>query len=113
MSVGITYILNEISLCRRVSDGRADVYHATPSVEALLGILSLVRELRSSLDRVEAEAIAEARKLNARWSDLAGPLGVRSRAAAERRASRIRDRVADAKDGLSALLYQSETGKSA
>ncbi|MFI7708469.1 hypothetical protein [Nonomuraea sp. NPDC049480] len=108
MSISITYVLNELSLCRKADEERLNLHDAAPNVEALLRILILIQELRASLDKAEAEAINEARKLHARWSDLAGPLGVSCRAAAERRASRLRDRVADKGDGLSDQLYASD-----
>ncbi|MFI5642913.1 HSP18 transcriptional regulator [Streptomyces goshikiensis] len=67
---------------------------APPSAEsgphpALAALLTL-REIREQLARWESALIETARDQGASWADLAGPLGVASRQAAERRYLRLR-----------------------
>ncbi|MGW2988649.1 HSP18 transcriptional regulator [Streptomyces goshikiensis] len=56
---------------------------------ALAALLTL-REIREQLAKWESALIETARDLGASWADLAGPLGVASRQAAERRYLRLR-----------------------
>ncbi|MER8096826.1 HSP18 transcriptional regulator [Streptomyces goshikiensis] len=56
---------------------------------ALAALLTL-REIREQLARWESALIETARDQGASWADLAGPLGVASRQAAERRYLRLR-----------------------
>ncbi|EST31881.1 hypothetical protein N566_20450 [Streptomycetaceae bacterium MP113-05] len=60
------------------------------SSEQALSALLLLRELREQLAEWEPGFIEVAREAGARWSDLAHPLGVASRQAAERRYLRLR-----------------------
>ncbi|MFE6684901.1 type III effector protein [Streptomyces sp. NPDC057743] len=63
------------------SDGSAD----TPGPEQALASLSLLRQVREQLAGWESGLIETARDAGASWADLARPLGVASRQAAERR----------------------------
>lgn len=63
---------------------------AEPDPEQALAALLLLRELRGRLDCWESGLIETARNAGASWADLAGPLGVASRQAAERRYLRLR-----------------------
>ncbi|MET8413454.1 HSP18 transcriptional regulator [Streptomyces sp. NPDC005195] len=55
-----------------------------------LSALLMLREIREQLAGWESELIETARRQGASWADLAGPLGVASRQAAERRFLRLR-----------------------
>ncbi|BBC35021.1 Hsp18 transcriptional regulator [Streptomyces graminofaciens] len=59
------------------------------SQQALAALL-LLREVRDQLAAWEPDLIEEAREAGASWADLARPLGVSSRQAAERRYLRVR-----------------------
>ncbi|GAA3019761.1 hypothetical protein [Streptomyces fulvorobeus] len=61
-----------------------------PNGEEALAALLLLREIRQRLAAWEPGLIEEARAGGASWADLAGPLGVTSRQAAERRYLRLR-----------------------
>ncbi|MFF6807923.1 type III effector protein [Streptomyces sp. NPDC012616] len=61
-----------------------------PSSEQALAALLLLREVRDRLAGWEPGLIEEAREAGASWADLAHPLGVSSRQAAERRYLRVR-----------------------
>ncbi|MFE9637142.1 HSP18 transcriptional regulator [Streptomyces sp. NPDC006463] len=61
-----------------------------PALAALL----MLREIREQLAGWESGLIEAAREQGASWADLAGPLGVASRQAAERRYLRLRPGVA-------------------
>ncbi|MFI9103338.1 type III effector protein [Streptomyces fildesensis] len=61
-----------------------------PGTEQALAALLLLRELRDQLAGWEPALIEAARDAGASWADLAGPLGVASRQAAERRYLRVR-----------------------
>ncbi|MDX5569998.1 type III effector protein [Streptomyces sp. ID05-04B] len=63
---------------------------ARPSSEQALAALLLLREVRDRLAGWEPGLIEEAREAGASWADLAHPLGVSSRQAAERRYLRVR-----------------------
>ncbi|MFK0012970.1 HSP18 transcriptional regulator [Streptomyces sp. NPDC091027] len=58
--------------------------------EQALAALRLLREVRERLGGWESVLIETAREEGASWADLAGPLGVASRQAAERRYLRLR-----------------------
>ncbi|MFI0927141.1 hypothetical protein ACH4TP_24890 [Streptomyces sp. NPDC021012] len=58
--------------------------------ERALASLLLLREVRDELGSWESRLIEEARRTGASWADLAHPLGVASRQAAERRYLRLR-----------------------
>jgi hypothetical protein len=58
--------------------------------EQVLASLLLLREVRERLAGWETGLIESAREAGASWADLAGPLGVASRQAAERRYLRLR-----------------------
>ncbi|MFF5705262.1 type III effector protein [Streptomyces sp. NPDC012794] len=60
-----------------------------------LDSLRLLRETREELAGWESALIETARAAGASWADLAGPLGVASRQAAERRYLRLRPGAAD------------------
>ncbi len=68
---------------------------ATAGPERALAALPLLRELRERLDGWEHGLIESARDAGASWADLASPLGVASRQAAERRYLRLRPADAD------------------
>jgi hypothetical protein len=71
-------------------DGQdCDPGHRTGSEQALAALL-LLREVRDQLAEWEPGLIEEAREAGASWADLAHPLGVSSRQAAERRYLRVR-----------------------
>jgi hypothetical protein len=63
---------------------------ADPGPEQVLASLLLLREVRERLAGWETDLIESAREAGASWADLAGPLGVASRQAAERRYLRLR-----------------------
>ncbi|MET8331213.1 HSP18 transcriptional regulator [Streptomyces sp. NPDC005181] len=58
--------------------------------EQVLASLLLLREVREQLAGWETSLIESAREAGASWAELAGPLGVASRQAAERRYLRLR-----------------------
>ncbi|MEU3727217.1 type III effector protein, partial [Streptomyces sp. NPDC031705] len=60
-----------------------------------LAALQLLREVRTELAGWESGLIETARAAGASWADLAGPLGVASRQAAERRYLRVRPGAAE------------------
>ncbi|MFD4118625.1 type III effector protein [Streptomyces niveus] len=64
--------------------------NAGASSEQALAALLLLREVRERLATWEPGLIEAAREAGASWADLAGPLGVASRQAAERRYLRVR-----------------------
>lgn len=63
---------------------------AGTGAEQALAALLLLREVRDQLAQWEPGLIEEARDAGASWADLAHPLGVSSRQAAERRYLRVR-----------------------
>ncbi|MDT0438211.1 type III effector protein [Streptomyces sp. NPDC005840] len=65
--------------------GRAAPDTAGPGAEQALASLVLLRQVRERLAGWETGLIETARDAGASWADLAGPLGVASRQAAERR----------------------------
>ncbi|MGW2634290.1 type III effector protein [Streptomyces chattanoogensis] len=66
-----------------------------PGPEQALAALLLLREVRHQLADWEPGLIEAARATGASWADLAAPLGVASRQAAERRYLRLRPGAAD------------------
>ncbi|MFH8410187.1 type III effector protein [Streptomyces sp. NPDC018019] len=68
--------------------------HVSDRSEHALASLLLLREVREQLAGWEAGLIETAREAGASWADLARPLGVASRQAAERRYLRLRPGVA-------------------
>ncbi|MCF2527149.1 type III effector protein [Yinghuangia soli] len=75
----------------RTRPDRADaVPDAAPDTHDALAALVLLRELRARLATWEPDLIEDARQAGASWAALAGPLGVASRQAAERRYLRLR-----------------------
>ncbi|MFH8367229.1 hypothetical protein [Streptomyces sp. NPDC018031] len=68
---------------------------ADPEPRQALASLLLLREVREQLSGWESGLIETARAAGASWADLAGPLGVASRQAAERRYLRLRPGAAD------------------
>lgn len=68
---------------------------APPGPEQALSVLLLLREVRHQLAGWEPGLIEAARAAGASWADLAAPLGVASRQAAERRYLRLRPGAAD------------------
>ncbi|CAL9280784.1 type III effector protein [Streptomyces sp. SudanB25_2051] len=76
---------------RAAHDAPADGERSEPSAaEDHLAALLLLREVRRRLSDWEPALIEAARAAGASWADLAGPLGVASRQAAERRYLRLR-----------------------
>ncbi|KPI00120.1 hypothetical protein OV450_0892 [Actinobacteria bacterium OV450] len=63
--------------------------------EQALAALQLLREIREALAAWESGLIETARGSGASWAELAGPLGVASRQAAERRYLRLRPGAAE------------------
>jgi hypothetical protein len=73
------------------TDGQAAEGQAGPTgPEQALAALLLLRQVRDQLAGWEPELIEAARAAGASWADLAQPLGVASRQAAERRYLRVR-----------------------
>ncbi|MFE7301822.1 type III effector protein [Streptomyces sp. NPDC057579] len=68
----------------------SDAAHAGPGPEQALASLLLLRQVREQLAAWETGLIETARHAGASWADLAHPLGVASRQAAERRYLRNR-----------------------
>ncbi|WP_406387593.1 HSP18 transcriptional regulator [Streptomyces sp. NBC_00887] len=62
----------------------------TPGPHSALAALLMLREVREELAGWESGLIETARSQGASWAELAGPLGVASRQAAERRYLRLR-----------------------
>lgn len=62
----------------------------SPGPEQALAVLLLLRDVRDQLADWEPRLIEAARAAGASWAELAGPLGVASRQAAERRYLRVR-----------------------
>lgn len=70
--------------------GSVDDSAPTTGTDDALAALLLLRELRAELAAWEPGLIETARRAGASWADLAQPLGVASRQAAERRYLRVR-----------------------
>ncbi|MFD5898435.1 type III effector protein [Streptomyces sp. NPDC060366] len=73
-----------------IDDALRDAQHETPDAagpgpEQVVASLMLLRQVREQLAGWETGLIETARDAGASWADLAGPLGVASRQAAERR----------------------------
>ncbi|MFI6984013.1 type III effector protein [Embleya sp. NPDC050154] len=75
---------------RTAQDGEAGPPHPDAGPEQALASLLLLREIRERLAGWESGLIENARDAGASWADLAHPLGVASRQAAERRYLRLR-----------------------
>ncbi|MCQ0021643.1 type III effector protein [Streptomyces somaliensis DSM 40738] len=73
-----------------VDGGRTGPGSPSPGTQDALAALLLLREVRRRLADWEPALIETARTAGASWADLAGPLGVASRQAAERRYLRLR-----------------------
>ncbi|MFE0514270.1 type III effector protein [Streptomyces sp. NPDC058964] len=85
--------LNSISEALRTAQAARAEEYPEPSQagpEQALAALLLLREVRDQLAEWEPGLIEAAREAGASWADLAHPLGVSSRQAAERRYLRIR-----------------------
>lgn len=80
---------------RTAHTGQADVPHTPTEAPHALDSLMLLREVREQLADWETGLIEAARGAGASWADLAHPLGVASRQAAERRYLRLRPGAAD------------------
>lgn len=84
-------IENAVRLAQAPSaDGSESSVSATATSHDALAALLLLRELRADLAGWEAGLIEAARRAGASWAELAHPLGVASRQAAERRYLRVR-----------------------
>ncbi|GHG24116.1 type III effector protein [Streptomyces filamentosus] len=70
---------------RAAGDGPADAPGTGPAPAQALDSLLLLRQVREQLAGWETGLIEAARDAGASWAELAGPLGVASRQAAERR----------------------------
>ncbi|MFD3698016.1 HSP18 transcriptional regulator [Streptomyces sp. NPDC058646] len=77
-------------LSARTSAAEAAATAADADPHAALAALVMLREVREQLAGWESGLIETARGRGASWADLAGPLGVASRQAAERRYLRLR-----------------------
>jgi hypothetical protein len=85
--------LNTIHEALHTARTSRDAEHPEPGQagsEQALAALLLLREVRDQLAEWEPGLIEEARAAGASWADLAHPLGVSSRQAAERRYLRVR-----------------------
>ncbi|MFD7436069.1 type III effector protein [Streptomyces sp. NPDC059861] len=85
--------LNQIDEVMRAARTSPDGEQPEPgqdSSQQALAALLLLREVRDQLAEWEPSLIEEAREAGASWADLAHPLGVSSRQAAERRYLRVR-----------------------
>ncbi|MFJ4894956.1 type III effector protein [Streptomyces sp. NPDC088788] len=81
--------LNTISDAVRTAQSQQPSPHDTSADQALVALVHL-RELREQLAGWEPGLIEAARAAGSSWADLAHPLGVSSRQAAERRYLRVR-----------------------
>ncbi|MFJ5548740.1 HSP18 transcriptional regulator [Streptomyces sp. NPDC093225] len=75
---------------RELEDAHGAVGAKPADPQEALAALLLLREVREELAGWESGLIETARAAGASWADLAGPLGVASRQAAERRYLRLR-----------------------
>jgi len=85
--------LNTIHEALRTARATRDEQHPEPGQagsEQALATLLLLRDVRDQLAEWEPGLIEAAREAGASWADLAHPLGVSSRQAAERRYLRVR-----------------------
>ncbi|MER5432315.1 type III effector protein [Streptomyces sp. NPDC002588] len=82
--------IHETLRTARTSRDGEDPEPLQASSEEALAALLLLREVRDQLSAWEPGLIEEARDAGASWADLAHPLGVSSRQAAERRYLRVR-----------------------
>ncbi|MFC8274272.1 type III effector protein [Streptomyces sp. NPDC057271] len=77
--------LQAVDNALRAAQEEADTPDAAPGPEQALASLLLLRQVREELAGWETGLIETARHAGASWADLAHPLGVASRQAAERR----------------------------
>ncbi|MFI5705141.1 type III effector protein [Streptomyces xanthochromogenes] len=82
--------INDAVHTAQTAQGEAPAGDGRASAEQALAALLLLRELRDQLAGWEPGLIEAARAAGSSWADLAGPLGVASRQAAERRYLRVR-----------------------
>ncbi|MEV6726464.1 type III effector protein [Streptomyces xanthochromogenes] len=82
--------INDAVHTAQMAQGEAPAGDGRASAEQALAALLLLRELRDELAGWEPGLIEAARAAGSSWADLAGPLGVASRQAAERRYLRVR-----------------------
>ncbi|MFG2557084.1 type III effector protein [Streptomyces sp. NPDC048581] len=82
--------IHEALCTAQTSRDEEDAESGQASSEQALAALLLLREVRDQLSEWEPGLIEEARAAGASWADLAHPLGVSSRQAAERRYLRVR-----------------------
>ncbi|MFC7240895.1 hypothetical protein ACFQO7_00245 [Catellatospora aurea] len=64
--------------------------------EQIVGALSDLRELRAAIDHAERDLLTAARRRGVSWARVASALGLRSRQAAEQRATRLGEQAAAA-----------------
>ncbi|WP_326584437.1 type III effector protein [Streptomyces sp. NBC_00481] len=88
-AAALNTIHEALRTARTSDDGQRPEPEPAGSQQALAALL-LLREVRDQLAEWEPGLIEEARHAGASWADLAHPLGVSSRQAAERRYLRVR-----------------------
>ncbi|GAA3900680.1 DUF3156 family protein [Streptomyces lacrimifluminis] len=88
-AAALNTIHEALRTARTARDGERSEPGPAGSQQALAALLML-REVRDQLAEWEPGLIEEAREAGASWADLAQPLGVSSRQAAERRYLRVR-----------------------
>ncbi|UUU19380.1 type III effector protein [Streptomyces sp. DSM 40750] len=88
-AAALTTINEALRTARTPRDAEQPEPAQAGSRQALAALL-LLREVRDQLAEWEPDLIEEAREAGASWADLAHPLGVSSRQAAERRYLRVR-----------------------
>ncbi|MCC9310576.1 hypothetical protein LN042_26490 [Kitasatospora sp. RB6PN24] len=79
-----------VRTARTPAPGRTTGPESVPGRESALAALMLLREVRAELAGWEAGLVESARAAGATWADLAQPMGVASRQAAENRYLRLR-----------------------
>ncbi|KOG40452.1 hypothetical protein ADK74_24690 [Streptomyces decoyicus] len=93
-AAALSAIREALRAAHTVQDDEPQGPGAVPQDEALASLL-LLREVREHLAGWESGLIEAAREAGASWADLAQPLGVASRQAAERRYLRLRPGAAN------------------
>lgn len=88
-------VIDEAVRTAHTADAQEDPPAADADPQQALASLLLLREVREQLAGWESGLIEAAREAGASWADLAQPLGVASRQAAERRYLRLRPGAAD------------------
>lgn len=66
---------------------------ARGEAEEIVGALSELRELRAAIDHAERDLLAAARRRGVSWARVAAALGLRTRQAAEQRATRLSEQA--------------------